>query len=162
MTKTCRFSKVVDVDFSVGCGGQNGKEVGDDMLMSGNDAPAVCQKREPYGFGLRQHFGRRKSVSQLRSASIGSRLARLRLALALQLHVVIFWFGLNCLGLEASSVGSFKINCDASFQLRSGKAGVGVIIRNHKGFVVAAKASPVMGCSSVVLWRLKLLWKAFN
>ncbi|KAK1568613.1 hypothetical protein Q3G72_026726 [Acer saccharum] len=48
-------------------------------------------------------------------------------------------------------VGSFKINCDASFQLRSGKAGVGVIIRDHRGLVVAAKASPVFGCSSVEL-----------
>ncbi|KAK0579119.1 hypothetical protein LWI29_021415 [Acer saccharum] len=48
-------------------------------------------------------------------------------------------------------VGSFKINCDASFQLRSRKVGVGIIIRDHRGLVVAAKASPVFGCSFVVL-----------
>ncbi|KAK0579007.1 hypothetical protein LWI29_019598 [Acer saccharum] len=101
--------------------------------MSGNDAPAVCQSREPYGFGLRQHFGRRKAGGHLRSAPIGSRLARLGLGLglALQLHVVKFWFGLNCLGIL--------------------KAGVGVIIRDHRGFVVAVEASPVLGCSFVEL-----------
>ncbi|KAK1556464.1 hypothetical protein Q3G72_005412 [Acer saccharum] len=36
-------------------------------------------------------------------------------------------------------------------QLRSRKVGVGVIIRDHRGLVVAAKASPVFGCSFVVL-----------
>ncbi|TXG50387.1 hypothetical protein EZV62_022911 [Acer yangbiense] len=45
--------------------------------------------------------------------------------------------------------GEFKINCDASFQLRSGKAGVGVIIRDYKGSAIAARSSPVLCCSSV-------------
>ncbi|KAK0596446.1 hypothetical protein LWI29_015749 [Acer saccharum] len=44
--------------------------------------------------------------------------------------------------------GEFKINCDASFQLRSGKAGVGVIIRDYKGSAIAV-SSPVLCCSSV-------------
>ncbi|TXG73117.1 hypothetical protein EZV62_001696 [Acer yangbiense] len=48
-------------------------------------------------------------------------------------------------------VCSFKINCDASFQLWSRKAGVGFIIRDHMGLVVVAKASPVIGCFSVEL-----------
>ncbi|KAK1583496.1 hypothetical protein Q3G72_024241 [Acer saccharum] len=43
----------------------------------------------------------------------------------------------------------FKINWDASFRLRSGTAGVGVIIRNYKGTAIAAKSSPVLGCNSI-------------
>ena len=44
-------------------------------------------------------LGEGKQGGQLRSAPIGSRLARLGLGLALQLHVVKFRFGLNCLGI---------------------------------------------------------------
>ncbi|KAK1584009.1 hypothetical protein Q3G72_029044 [Acer saccharum] len=47
------------------------------------------------------------------------------------------------------ALGGFKINCDASFRLRSGKAGIGVIIRDHMGNAIAAKSSPVQNCSSV-------------
>ncbi|TXG57245.1 hypothetical protein EZV62_018558 [Acer yangbiense] len=46
-------------------------------------------------------------------------------------------------------LGEFKINCDTSFRLRSGTAGVGVIIRNYKGTTIAAKSSPVLGCNSI-------------
>ncbi|KAK0605620.1 hypothetical protein LWI29_028963 [Acer saccharum] len=35
--------------------------------------------------------------------------------------------------------------------LRSGKVGMGIIILDHRGLVVVAKASPVIGCSFVEL-----------
>ncbi|KAK1559355.1 hypothetical protein Q3G72_013572 [Acer saccharum] len=46
-------------------------------------------------------------------------------------------------------LGEFKINYDASYRLRSGKAGVGIIIQEYKGIAIATRSSPVLGCSSV-------------
>ncbi|KAK4841619.1 hypothetical protein QYF36_007565 [Acer negundo] len=45
--------------------------------------------------------------------------------------------------------GVFKINCDASFQLRSCMSSVGIVIRDYKGKAIAVRSSPVLGCSSV-------------
>ncbi|KAI9169235.1 hypothetical protein LWI28_009269 [Acer negundo] len=45
--------------------------------------------------------------------------------------------------------GVFKINCDASFQLRSCMSSVGIVIRDYKGKAIAVRSSPVLGYSSV-------------
>lgn len=45
--------------------------------------------------------------------------------------------------------GCLKINCDAALDLRAGKAGVGIIIRNHEGKVVECAAMPQNNSNSV-------------
>ncbi|TXG66198.1 hypothetical protein EZV62_007473 [Acer yangbiense] len=64
------------------------------------------------------------------------------------IHGSVGWAAANTIW-KPPKLDGFKINCYASFRLRSGKAGVSVIIPDYKGTAIVVKSSPVLGCNSV-------------
>ncbi|KAK1583097.1 hypothetical protein Q3G72_020917 [Acer saccharum] len=74
-----------------------------------------------------------------------------RLLLGVPWNNIVF----GSFGWDDTIITTWTVNFASEFrlanELRSGKAGVGIIILDHRGLVVVAKASPIIGCSFVEL-----------
>ncbi|KAI9178382.1 hypothetical protein LWI28_025843 [Acer negundo] len=77
-------------------------------------------------------------------------------------NIIIDYF-LSIFQSSAPDSGSFhKVLESVDHKLRSSKAGVGIIIRDYKGTVIAARSSPIPSCSSVEILEAQACFKGLQ